>query len=269
MAMAKRAHGAAMRNAVLALYGYLLFFAIVLAWLPLMAAGFLATLPFDRNRVIIGRGLRIVASLVGAVCPLWDLRAEGAEHRPHGPFVAIANHESILDVLLIPRVPWEMKWVAKASLFKVPFIGWMLRMSGDIPVVRGDSDSHSEALAKARRWLDRGMPVMFFPEGTRSHTDELRPFKLGAFRLAIAAGVPVLPIAVYGTRGGMPVGSPWVRRTKALARVLPAEPTAGMTQDDAPQLAARMRERLTAERAAIAAELGSCTGEPEPAAATR
>ena len=246
-----------MWNSLRALAGYFAFAVLTLAWLPCMALLLLVTLPFDRHRTLAGRGLRVVATLVGRSYPRWQMSVEGAHHRPAGPFVAIANHESILDVLLLPRLPWEMKWVAKASLFKLPVIGWMLRMAGDMPLVRGDAESGAEVMERARQYLAGGMPVMFFPEGTRSRTDELRPFKLGAFKLAIEFGCPILPIAVFGTRGGMPVGSPWVRPTRAVARVLAPEATHGLSLPDAPALADQLRERITQARAALAIELAT------------
>ena len=75
-------------------------------------------------------------------------------------------------------------------------------MAGDIPIRRGDAESGGEALARAKAYLARGMSVMIFPEGTRSAKGTLLPFKSGAFRLALEAGVPVLPVAVHGTAHG-------------------------------------------------------------------
>ncbi len=150
-----------------------------------------------------------------------------------------------------------MKWVAKEELFRVPWIGWMFRLSGDIPVRRGDAESGRDVLARARWYLDRGMSVMMFPEGTRSRDGRMLPFKSGAFRLAIEAGVPVLPVAVHGTAGGMPKGSPWVRPTRAWARILEPVETAGMTEADVPRLRDLARARIAdalppADRGAVA-----------------
>jgi 1-acyl-sn-glycerol-3-phosphate acyltransferase len=140
-----------------------------------------------------------------------------------------------------------MKWVAKESLFQVPWVGWMLRMSGDIPIRRGDPESGGEALARAKSYLARGMNVMMFPEGTRSAKGTLLPFKSGAFRLALETGVPVLPIAVQGTAEGMPKGGPWVRPCNAFARILEPVPTAGRGTDATVELRDEVRRRIAAE----------------------
>lgn len=257
-------YAADMENALPALVAYFGFGLLVALWMPVMLVLWVITAPFDRNRRLVGFGLRKVAVLVGACYPRWRMRLEEAARAPRGvPFVAVANHESILDVLLIPRVPWEMKWMAKRSLFKLPFIGWMLRLAGDIPVDRRDRDSGARALLRARRYLERGMPVMLFPEGTRSRSPDgrLLPFKPGAFKLALETGAPILPIAVHGTAGGMPVGSPWIRPTDAVARVLDPIPVAGLTEADLPTLVEEVRARLQRARDELA--LRHAEGDPQ------
>ena len=231
--------------APLAALGYALSLLSLLVALPIQALLLAATAPFDRNRTAPGYFLRKVGVLMSLTFPPWRLRVEG-RIPDGGPFVVVANHQSMLDILLLSRVRREMKWVAKESLFRVPWIGWMLRMSGDIPVRRGDAESGGEALAKARAYLDRGMSVMLFPEGTRSKTARLLPFKSGAFRLAIDAGVPVLPIAVNGTAAGLPKGGPWVRPCRAVARVLEPVPTAGFRPEEAAKLRDLVRARIEA-----------------------
>jgi 1-acyl-sn-glycerol-3-phosphate acyltransferase len=88
---------------------------------------------------------------------------------------------------------------------------------------------------------------MIFPEGTRSARGTLLPFKSGAFRLALDAGVPVLPIAVHGTAHGMPKGGPWVRPCRAFARILAPVPTAGRSPEDAVRLRDEVRRAIAAE----------------------
>jgi len=234
-------------TAPLAALAYLASVALVLLALPAQALVLALTFPFDRNRALAGRLIRLVAVLVSRTFPPWRLEVEGAWPGP-GPYVVVANHQSMLDILLLSRLPREMKWMAKESLFRVPWLGWMFSLAGDIPVRRGDPESGSAAVRRAHHYLAHGMSVMIFPEGTRSQDGALRPFKTGAFRLAIEAGVPVLPVAVSGTAGGMPRGGPWVRPCRAKARLL--EPVSGSRYG--PRDAAALRDEV---RALIAAAL--------------
>jgi 1-acyl-sn-glycerol-3-phosphate acyltransferase len=229
----------------LAIVGYALSAVLILLAVPLQALLLVVTLPFDRNRVVAGRFSRLVAVGISKTFPPWRLSVAG-RWPGAGPYVVVANHQSVLDILLLSYLPREMKWVAKESLFKVPWVGWVFRMSGDIPVRRGDAESGGSALAKARVYLGRGMSVMIFPEGTRSARGKLLPFKSGAFRLAIDAGVPVLPVVVSGTAAGMPKGGPWVRPCRAVARILEPVPVEGLRPEDAARLRDEVRTRIVA-----------------------
>lgn len=214
--------------------------------LPVQAVLRLVTRPFDRNRVASGRFLRGVGVALGSCYPGWKFRLEGSWPVPDGPFVVVANHQSMLDIVLLSRLPREMKWVAKDELFRTPWLGLMLRLAGDIRVLRGDSASGSEAMQRAATYLSRGMNVMMFPEGTRSRDGRLRPFKLGAFRLAIKAGLPVLPVVVSGTATGLKKGSMAPAPCDAVARILAPVPTAGLTAADADSLRTRVRDAMAA-----------------------
>jgi 1-acyl-sn-glycerol-3-phosphate acyltransferase len=97
----------------------------------------------------------------------------------------VSNHQSFTDTAIISMLPWEMKWLAKSSLFWIPFIGWAMWLAGDIKVHRGNRDSAKDAMKQCKEWLTRGANVMIFPEGTRSKTGVMGEFKEGAFRLAI------------------------------------------------------------------------------------
>ncbi len=226
---------------------------IVVLGFPLMLLLVAVTLPFDETRRIPGRFLRLVGSTPTYVFPFWHVRIQGRQPE-RGAYVCTSNHQSFLDIFAMSRQRREMKWIAKEEIFKLPFFGLYFKLSGDIPVNRGDRESGGAALSKARWYLDRGMPVMIFPEGTRSRDGRMGPFKPGAFRLAIEAQVPVLPVAVTGSADGMPKGSPWIRPTLVLIRVLEPVETKGMTGADVVRLMETVRERIAAAEAELRAE---------------
>jgi len=199
--------------------------AVLALALPAVSLVWLVTAPFDRDRLVAGRFLRYFGAMLSLVFPLWRVRFEGK--LPDGPFVLAPNHRSWLDIFVLSRLPREMKWVTKAELFRVPWVGWLFHLSADIPVRRGDPASGDDALERARGLLGRGVPVVFFPEGTRSRDGHLGRFKLGAFDTAVATGVPVVPVALTGTAEGMPRHTLWIRPASIVVRLLDAVPAAG------------------------------------------
>jgi 1-acyl-sn-glycerol-3-phosphate acyltransferase len=233
---------------------------ILLVGLPIQLVLWAVTRPFDGNLVVPGKFLRFIGLMLGHTYRPWKFRLEGTWPAEGGPFVVVANHQSLLDIVLLCRVPREMKWVIKEELFKLPWIGWMLRLTGDMAVRRGDPESGGEAVARARAYLRRGMNVMIFPEGTRSRDARLLPFKKGAFRLAIDAGVAVLPVVITGTAEGFKKGGATVGPCDAVARLLPPVPTRGMTQSDVGTLRDQVRAAYVA--ALPAALVGPAPVEP-------
>jgi 1-acyl-sn-glycerol-3-phosphate acyltransferase len=210
------------------------------------------TLPFDRRRRVVGRWFRLIAIITSKLTPFWRFGIHGAvPPGSPGRTVVVANHESQADPFLISYLPWEMKWLSKASMFKVPFLGWSMWLAGDIAVKRGTAESAREAMGKCAGWLAKGMPVMIFPEGTRSKTEELLPFKDGAFRLAIESGAAVLPIAVRGTHKALPKHSWRFGLAKALVTVGTPISTQGMTLADVERLKGLAREQIEALRATL------------------
>ncbi len=229
---------------VVAALSYLATLLAIAVWPPVVALVFLVTRPFDRNRAVAGRLLRLCGAFISRSFPFWRIRMEGRWPPGRGAYVVVANHQSFLDIFLISNIPHEMKWVAKKDLFKIPWVGWAFFLVGDIPIDRGDPASAVKVMAKANRYLEHGMSVMMFPEGTRSRDGKLLPFKTGAFKLAIDAGVPVLPIAVSGTAQGMPKGSPWVRPSRLTVRILEPVPTAGLSDRDLRKLRDGVRDTI-------------------------
>jgi 1-acyl-sn-glycerol-3-phosphate acyltransferase len=165
---------------------------------------FLVSRPFDPLRKVPGRFFRLMAVFCTKLNPFWSFRYVGAPKLPEGRLVFVSNHASNADVFLISTLPWEMKWLGKASLFRQPFFGWSMTMAGDIPVERGDKQAAAGSLMKCADWVKKGMPVMIFPEGTRSLDGVMLPFKDGAFRLAIDTGARIVPLGVAGTHEALP-----------------------------------------------------------------
>ncbi|HEY2406565.1 MAG TPA: lysophospholipid acyltransferase family protein [Polyangiaceae bacterium] len=225
-----------------------------------VALVFLPTFWFDKKRLLCGRTLRYVAVAAIKTSPVWRFRIHGEVPRKGpGRAVCVSNHCSHVDVFLISHVPWEMKWLAKRSLFNIPFIGWGMWLAMDVPIRRASPAAAKAALDECARWLERDVPVMIFPEGTRSKTGELQPFKDGAFRLAIDTGADVLPMAVAGT-GAALVKDDW-RPRRARGALVIGKPisTQGMTVADVPRLKEAARAQILALREQALPFAGSLT----------
>ena len=241
-------------QALMSIWAWFVLGTCLVLWMPLMAVVRLITLS-DPGRYAVGYLFRRIGPVMATLNPLWRFRTSGTPPPdPRRPYVVVSNHESFADILLISHLPWEMKWLSKAELFKVPVLGWLMRLAGDIPVRRGEGRSAVEALQRCRVVLKRRVSVMIFPEGTRSTTADMLPFKDGAFRLAIDSGVAILPLAVSGTGTALPKHGWRFGRSKAEVRVLEPIETAGLTVKDVPALRERVRERILAARDALRAE---------------
>jgi len=229
---------------------------VIILWFPTMCVMYVLTVPFDRGRYVIGWWFRRLGVAMAKVNPYWRFSRAGIKVAdPRRPYVVVSNHESFADILLISHLPFEMKWLSKVEILKIPLIGWMMRMAGDIPVKRGHGPSAVEAMERCRVSLRRRVSVIFFPEGTRSVDGTMLPFKDGAFRLAIEAGVPILPLAVAGTGTALPKHDWRFNPARAVVEVLLPIETAGLTLDDLPALKARAREAITTARDALRARL--------------
>ncbi len=237
------------------LYTYAAFGACMGATLPFVAASHL------RHRGEVprypGRWVRRLARVAVSVTPLWQFAIEGEapEDIHDRAYVVVANHLSMADPFLLSSLPWDMQWVAKEALFKVPLVGWILRLGGDIALRRGSGDSVRAMLDECRRALDGGLSVMLFPEGTRAMTPGVQRFKDGAFELAIEKHVPLLPVAVAGTSSCMQKGSSRLGRANAIARILAPVETASMTGDDMPSLRDGTRDRIIVATRELEAKL--------------
>src|SRR3954466_10392260 len=242
-------------QSIVSLWAWLVLVLCILLWFPTLVIVRLLTFPFDRAGYVAGYIFRRIGPAMATLNPLWRFSYSGKmPEDPRRPFVVVSNHESFADILLISHLPWEMKWLSKTELFRIPVMGWMMWLAGDVPVKRGFGPSAVEAMDRCREVLRNRVSVMIFPEGTRSKTAELLPFKDGAFRLAIEAGVPILPLALSGTGTALPKHGWRFGRSAAEVRVLEPVETTGLTLDDVPALKARIRDLIVRTRDSLAAE---------------
>jgi 1-acyl-sn-glycerol-3-phosphate acyltransferase len=173
------------------------------------------------------------------------VRVHGMENAAIGePHIFASNHVSWFDVPALARILPRYKFVAKAELFKVPIFGRGMRAVGMIEIQRENRKAAFGAYDVAAERIRSGSSVVVFPEGTRGHAYPLRPFKKGPFVLAIAAGVPIVPIIVHGTIEIMPKGSWWVQPGTIDVHLLEPVSTTGVDYDHREALMQTVRTRM-------------------------
>ena len=208
-----------------------------------------------------GRPIHRIASLWGralvSLTPGWHVDVEGQEHLPptepgSPPLVIVANHESMADIWAMYYLGIQFRWLSKIEVFRVPLVGPAMRWANYVPIRRGDPDSHGRAMEQSAERLREGLPMFFFPEGTRSPDGHIQDFKLGAFKLARDHHARILPIAIRGAGGLLPKGSLLPsQRAQVRLRILPMQPAPGPT-DDLEQVAHRSRELIVTAHAELA-----------------
>lgn len=163
--------------------------------------------PFDPYQKVPNYALSMLAWLAIKPVPTWHFKIEGAGMaKVDGPTIVVANHQSFLDIPLLYLLPWNMKWVTKRGMRRIPVLGWMITMTGHIPVDRKSFRSFRE-IGRLRGPVRAGIPGMIFPEGTRSKDGHIQSLKRGAFKIAKKYDFRILPVVVNGGFYAMPPGS--------------------------------------------------------------
>lgn len=165
------------------------------------------------------------------------------------------NHASNVEppiVFLTVRTLFpRLKMIYKKEVGKLPIFGKVLEIGRFVPIDRNNREQSARALEQAARQMNEdGDSFVVFPEGTRSRSGELQPFKKGAFLLALMAQKPIVPMAIIGARGAMRKGSPWIWPTNVTVRFAAVVETAGLTLDDRDALIERVRNEIAAMLAA-------------------
>jgi 1-acyl-sn-glycerol-3-phosphate acyltransferase len=194
------------------------------------------------------RGILFVAGV--------HVKAAGIEKlKPGSGYVIAANHSSYMDTpVILSTVPVQFRFLAKAGLFKIPFMGSHLKRAGHIPVPREDPRAAVKTLSHAARNIrEKGISMLIFPEGGRTPDGELKEFKEGGAYIAIKAGVPIVPVAIGGTRAVVPIHSGIVKPGKVTLQVGEPIETANLTLKDRERVTEQVRQQIAAMLAASAA----------------
>ena len=172
-------------------------------------------------------------------------RVAGREHVPGQAVVFSSNHESNVDPpVLFEALHRRLHILYKAELHRFPIMGMVFDVGGFVPVDRGDRDKAMASIARGAASLRAGNSFLIFPEGTRSRTGHLLPFKKGGFIMALEAQVPIVPVAIQGGRSAMRKGSAIVRTVMVSVRIGAPIPTVGLTLADRDRLIQAVREQI-------------------------
>ncbi|HWX42896.1 MAG TPA: lysophospholipid acyltransferase family protein [Blastocatellia bacterium] len=219
------------------------FYTVVMATLSLLLA------PFDRTGAMqhwcARWWCRLIAWTIGA-----HIHVHGeANVRADKNYVYMANHSSLIDIpALFAYLPFQFRIMAKKELFYVPFMGWHLWTAGNFPVDRGDPRKTAHSLRRVVEGIKAGKSLAVFPEGTRSEDGRLQEFKAGAFKIALRAGVPIVPVAIRGTHELLPKHSLAPRPGRVDVIIGTPIETSGYGEK-------QLRELIQQTRDAIAAQL--------------
>ena len=182
------------------------------------------------------------------------VRVEGLQHVDlAGSYVFISNHLSYMDTpVVLAHVPVQFRFLAKRGLFQIPFLGQHLSRAGHVPVPREDPRASVKTMQLAAEIIQqKRVSLLIFPEGGRSRDGQLRPFKEGGAYIAIKAGVPIVPMALIGTREVLPYGSGVVAPGQVTLRIFPPIETTGLTLKDRARITDGIRELILRETAGL------------------
>ena len=218
--------------------------------LPVALLLWLIAIPFDRRRLMNNRWMVIQGIVLTKMSPFWKVVVDGREKIDHKQaYVIVPNHQSMLDIVFFNMLHHRLRWVSKIEVFKIPIVGWEMRMVKYIELVRGNKASVVKMMEKCVESLREGISVVIFPEGTRSLTGAIGKFKPGAFQIAVKTDKPLLPVLIDGTgdilpKKGFIFGNRSVVRIRVLDPIFPGNFKTGDPDELAAMVHAQMVSAL-------------------------
>lgn len=177
-----------------------------------------------------------------------SLRVRGLENiDPGEPYIFMANHQSNVDipVLIQSLLRFQLRWIAKKELLRVPLFGWAMWATKHIAVDRADPLDAMKSLERSRRRIAAGISVVVFPEGTRSRDGQLLPFKKGGFLMAAKTGVKIVPVTIVGSAALLPSGHWQLRAGSVDVYIDPPMPSEGYRIGKLQALSDQVRQVIT------------------------
>jgi len=214
---------------------------------------------FDDTSPVIDRIIR-VWSRIWLVASRTDLVVEGQDNiDPDRSYIVVANHLSALDIMAcLLAVPLPIRFLAKKELFRIPVLAQGMRMVGIIEVDREARGAvHTEVNRQSRELIEKGRSLIIYAEGTRPRNGVMKPFKKGAFTMAITSGLPILPLSIHGSYQAWPPGTPLARGGSI--RVIIDKPieTEGLSTSDTGELRDQVREVIAARVSSMGGEIAA------------
>ncbi|OQY31411.1 MAG: hypothetical protein B6241_14035 [Spirochaetaceae bacterium 4572_59] len=216
-----------------------MFFPAFLIWL--------VTLPFDRNKRVLHQYSCFWGSLYTWFNPFIHVDIEGKENISRGcSYVYCANHQSMMDIVILYRLFLHFKWVSKKDILNVPFLGWNMRLNNYLYVDRGSPSSQIRMMKGGEKLLNQGSSLMIFPEGTRSKNGLLGKFRDGAFVLSQKTNSAIVPVVIKGSADVFSDGTIWFRRKYNMTIQL-LDPIAPKKEDSPKVFGRAVREKFLQE----------------------
>jgi 1-acyl-sn-glycerol-3-phosphate acyltransferase len=211
--------------------------------------GGVAALFGDRERRVAHRMLGVGHAFIRWTLFRFTSSLTGIENLPAGACILAGNHESLSDIVYLYRLPFHVKWLVKKEFLRIPLFGMAIRLASYPVVDRGDPDSAVALLEEVGGHLAAGVPIVSFPEGTRSPDGALRPFQSGTVRIAVANQVPLVPFGLAGSGYLLPSGSKvFARRAHVAIHIGQPISTAGATRKDVRRLNRELRQAIIEAR---------------------